>query len=229
MPSGNLQTWNRPRNPSRVGFPPRIDVGNRRGDNNRMADCRRLCVYCGSRHGNGPAYAELAAALGRRCAAAGVGVVFGGGRVGLMGELAGATLGAGGAITGIIPEHLRQREVAHAGLTELVVVDSMHARKRAMAERADAFCVLPGGLGSLDEVVEIITWKQLGLHDKPIVLLDHAGFWQPFLDLLGHQAAHGFVDAEHRRLFDVVTDIDGVFAAIERHPEPAATLQGARL
>lgn len=204
-------------------------MGDGQRDNNRMADLRRLCVYCGSRHGASPGYATLAAALGRRCAAAGVGVVFGGGRVGLMGELASATIAAGGAITGIIPDHLRQREVAHPDLTELVVVDSMHARKRIMAERADAFCVLPGGLGSLDEVVEIITWKQLGLHEKPIVLLDHAGFWQPFLDLLAHQAALGFVDGAHRELFDVAADIDGVFAAIERHPEPVEMLQGTRL
>lgn len=194
-----------------------------------MARLQSLCVYCGSKVGANPAYAALAASIGQHCAETGIAVVFGGGRVGLMGELASATVGAGGRITGVIPDHLRQREVAHADLTELIVVDSMHARKRIMAERADAFCVLPGGLGSLDEVVEIITWKQLGLHDKPIVLLDHDGFWQPFLDLLAHQTAHGFVDAGHRGLFDVASDVEGVFAAIARQPEPRAALAGTRL
>lgn len=185
-----------------------------------MATLSSLCVYCGSRNGRDPAYVGLARALGTACAERGVTIVFGGGHVGLMGELAGAAMAAGGSTVGIIPEHLQKREVAYAGVSELLVVDSMHTRKRLMAERADAFCVLPGGLGTVDETVEIVTWKQLGLHDKPIVLLDHDGFWQPLLRLFAHQEAAGFVDGGYTGLFDVVPDLDGLFAAVERHPEP---------
>lgn len=206
-----------------------IDVVSPARENNRMASLQRLCVYCGSKTGAGEGFAALARSLGRRCAETGVGIVYGGGGIGLMGELAGAALAAGGYVTGIMPRHLRARELAHNGLSDLVVVDSMHSRKRAMAERGDAFCVLPGGLGSLDEAVEIITWKQLGLHDKPIVLLDHDGFWRPFLDLLAHQAEHGFLHGDHRGLFDVAADIDAAFAAIARHPEPTRGLASEQL
>jgi hypothetical protein len=194
-----------------------------------MATLTRLCVYCGSKTGTDPAYAHMARDLGGRCARAGIGIVFGGGHVGLMGEVAAAALAAGGYVEGIIPEHLRRLEVAYEQVSDLVVVDSMHTRKRLMAERADAFCVLPGGLGSLDEMVEIITWKQLRLHDKPIVLLDHDGYWQPFLDLLSHQERAGFVSAGHRDLFDVAPDLDGVFAAIGAHPEPSVSMASGRV
>jgi hypothetical protein len=194
-----------------------------------MARLHRLCVYCGSKTGAGEGFATLARDLGRRCAAEAVGVVYGGGGIGLMGALATAARAAGGQVTGVMPGHLRDRELAHDDLDELVIVDSMHSRKRGMAERADAFCVLPGGLGSLDEAVEIITWKQLGLHDKPIVLLDHDGFWRPFLDLLAHQTRHGFLHAAHGELFDVAPDVDGVFAAIARHPESTRALASERL
>jgi hypothetical protein len=194
-----------------------------------MASLTRLCVYCGSKTGTDPAHARVARALGARCADAGIGVVFGGGHVGLMGEVAAAALSAGGHVQGIIPEHLRRLEVAYEQVSELVVVDSMHTRKRLMAERAEAFCVLPGGLGSLDEMVEIITWKQLRLHDKPIVLLDHEGYWQPFLDLLAHQERHGFVSAGYRNLFDVAPDLDGVFAAIAAHPEPSVSMASGQV
>jgi len=146
-----------------------------------------------------------------------------------MGVLATAARAGGGHVTGVMPGHLRDRELAHDDLDDLVIVDSMHSRKREMAERADAFCVLPGGLGSLDEAVEIITWKQLGLHAKPIVLLDHAGFWQPFLDLLAHQARHGFLHAEHGDLFDVAPDVDTLFTVVARQPAPDRGVLGEQL
>lgn len=193
-----------------------------------MARLTHLCVYCGSRSGHDSGYVELARSLGRRCADTGISVVFGGGNIGMMGELAQAVLAAGGRAVGIIPEHLERREVAFSEVSELIVVDSMHTRKRLMAERGDAFCVLPGGLGTLDEAVEIITWKQLGLHDKPIVLLDHGGFWQPLLQLFDHQEAAGFVDAAHRELFAVAADLDAMFDAIQAHPQPRLTLAAER-
>jgi uncharacterized protein (TIGR00730 family) len=184
-----------------------------------MATLTSLCVYCGSAAGADSAYAALARELGRRCAVDGVTVVFGGGRVGLMGILAEAAMDAGGEVIGIIPEHLRAREAGYDGLSELVVVDSMHTRKALMAERADAFCVLPGGIGTLDEMVEIITWKQLGLHDKPIVLLDHDGYWQPLLQLFRHQQQAGFLRPEHAGLFSVAGDLNGMFEAVAKAPE----------
>ncbi len=179
--------------------------------------------------GSEPSYAALAQSLGRRCAQQGVAIVFGGGRVGLMGVLAEAALDAGGHVIGIIPEHLEQLEVGYTEVSELLVVDSMHTRKRLMAERSDAFCVLPGGFGTLDEMFEILTWKQLGLHDKPVTILDQEGFWQPLLQLFAHQHASGFLRPQHLGLFDVVPDIDGLFEAIARHPEPRVDLIDERL
>src|SRR3954452_11924612 len=135
-----------------------------------IRNIRRLCVYCGSSGAVDRQYREAATELGARLGAAGIGLVYGGGRVGLMGLLADAALAGGGEVIGIIPSRLRDAELAHLGATELVVVESMHERKRRMAEQADAFAVLPGGIGTLDEMFEILSWKQLGLHDKPILL-----------------------------------------------------------
>jgi hypothetical protein len=193
-----------------------------------MAKLDTLCVYCGSSPGAAQAYSALAGELGRRCAEAGIGLVYGGGKVGLMGILADAAMTAGGQVTGIIPHHLMRREAGFEAVTELIEVDSMHARKQAMFERADAFCVLPGGIGTLDETIEILTWKQLGLHDRPVVLIDHDGFWQPLLKLFGHQQAAGFLDPDHTGLFDIVPDLDGLFEAIRRHPAPRTPDQPER-
>ena len=145
-----------------------------------MAKLTSLCIYCGSRAGKDPVHRAAAERLGTLLGERGVRMVYGGGRVGLMGVAADATLAAGGEVIGVIPEHLHQREVAHHGIGELVVVGSMHARKERMFDLADAFAVLAGGLGTLDEAIEVITWKQLGLHRKPIVLLDGNGYWRPF-------------------------------------------------
>jgi len=140
-----------------------------------MPQIRSVCVYCGSAGAVDPRYRAAADELGRSVAAAGIKLVFGGGRIGLMGIAADAALAAGGHVTGVIPASLRDAELAHSGLSELVVVATMHDRKRVMAERADAFAVLPGGIGTLDETFEILTWRQLGLHDKPIFLVDIGG------------------------------------------------------
>lgn len=179
-----------------------------------MQNIRSLCVYCGSSGAVETRYREAASELGARLARAGIEVVYGGGKVGLMGLLADAALAAQGKVTGIIPSHLRDAEVAHHGITELVVVDSMHERKRLMAERADAFAILPGGIGTLDEMFEIVSWKQLRLHGKPILLVDIGGYWGPLRALLDHIVAHGFARPETRRLLQVVPSISALMTAL---------------
>ncbi len=146
--------------------------------------------------------------------------MFGGGRVGLMGLLADAALAAGGKVTGVIPETLQDREVGHGAIDDLRVVDTMHSRKQLMCEEADAFCALPGGLGTLDETFEIVTWRQLGLHDKPVVLLNVAGYWDPLIALIDHQARAGYVRRDHVALIQAVDTVEAVFQAIAAAPEP---------
>ena len=165
-----------------------------------------MCVFCGSSLGVRPAYEHAARALGAEIAGRGLRVVYGGAAVGLMGVLADAALGAGGQVVGVIPQPLVDREVAHTGLTELRVTDSMHERKALMAELADAFVALPGGFGTLDEFAEILTWTQLGFQRKPCGLLNVAGFFDPLLTFFDHAAAEGFVRPGHRRLVTVDTD-----------------------
>jgi uncharacterized protein (TIGR00730 family) len=186
-----------------------------------MVAVKRLCVYCGSSSGTGDTYRAAARELGTRMAAEGIELVYGGGRVGLMGMLADSVLAGGGRVIGIIPGHLHDYEVGHHGVSELVVVPNMHERKRRMFERSDAFAVLPGGLGTLDETFEIITWKQLSLHDKPIVVVDAAGYWAPFQALVEHIVAHGFAGAGAFGLYDVVPTVDRLFEVLERARPPA--------
>ncbi|WP_420457637.1 TIGR00730 family Rossman fold protein [Rubrivirga sp.] len=159
---------------------------------------RRVCIYCGSRPGLRPAYADAARELGERLAQAGVGIVTGGGRVGLMGVVADAALAAGGEVVGVIPQALVDREVGHAGLTALHVVSTMHERKATMADLADAFVAMPGGLGTLEEIAEALTWLQLGIHAKPCALLDVDGYYVPLVGWLDHAVAEGFVTADRR-------------------------------
>lgn len=194
-----------------------------------MPKTKALCVYCGSSDAVDPAYLKAARETGRQAAARGIEIVFGGGHVGMMGALADGALAAGGRVTGIIPEILRKREVAHAGASEIIIVDSMHTRKRQMFEHADAFCVLPGGMGTLDETFEIITWKQIGLHDKPIILANINGYWDPFLALLAHQTEAGFVRPQHAGLFRVVERIESIFDALETAPAPRVPGDAERL
>jgi uncharacterized protein (TIGR00730 family) len=174
-----------------------------------------VTVFCGSSKGADPAYAEAATELGRGIAAAGMALVFGGGNVGLMGITAEAALARGGHVTGIIPDFLRQREVEFPGLSELIVTDSMHTRKRRLFALADAFVVMPGGLGTFDETIEILTWKQLGQHAKPIILVDILGWAQPFIALVGQVIARGFAQDTVRSLFEVQPSVEGVLARLE--------------
>ena len=180
-----------------------------------MRSIRSLCVFCGSRVGTDPAYASTAEELGRSLAARGVRLVYGGGSIGLMGIVMQTVLDRGGEVTGVIPEFLMHREVGNPALTELVVVDSMHERKQRMFEIADAFAVLPGGIGTLDETIEIITWQQLRLHAKPIALLNVAGYWGAYEDLVEHIIDRGFADASIRELFSVEDDVESLLAALE--------------
>jgi uncharacterized protein (TIGR00730 family) len=183
-----------------------------------MSEIKAVCVYCGSSGQVDPRYREAAASLGRGLAGRGITMVYGGGRIGLMGLAADACLTSGGAVIGIIPEFLQQREVDHPGVKQLIVVGSMHERKQRMTDLADAFVVLPGGLGTLDEFFEILTWKQLGLHSKPIILLDAAGYWQKLIELLDHLVDERFVRAEMRALWEVAPDVDRLFELLALEP-----------
>jgi hypothetical protein len=170
---------------------------------------RRICIYAGSSFGRSPDYASAAKAFGTECARRGIGIVYGGGSVGLMGVLADAVLAAGGEVIGVIPRAMIARELGHHGVTELIPVDSMHERKQRMADLADAFVALPGGIGTLEEVIEVFTWLQLGLHLKPVGLLNALGFYDPLLGLLDHMRDEEFLTAAHHAML-----------IVEGHPEP---------
>ncbi len=169
---------------------------------------RAVCVFCGSRPGVRPEYLELAAGVGRALAARSIAVVYGGASVGMMGRMADAALAAGGRVIGVIPRALVDREIAHGGLSELLVVDTLHQRKALMAERSDAFLALPGGVGTLDELFEIITWRVLGLHQKPIGLLDSGGYHDRLTAVLDHMVGEGFLEPAHRALVIRAAGID---------------------
>lgn len=182
---------------------------------------RRVCVFCGSSLGSSPAYAEAARGLGEALARRRLGLVCGGGSVGLMGVVADAALAAGGEVVGVIPEALERRELAHRNLTRLEVVGSMHERKARMAELSDAFVALPGGLGTLEELAEVLTWAQLGLHRKPCALLDAGGYWRPLVAFLDHAVSERFVRPEHRAMLLVEADPEALLDRLSRHRPPA--------
>lgn len=194
-----------------------------------MSVIRSVCVYCGSSSSVDERFKQAASELGTRLGKAGLGIVYGGGRVGLMGLVADAALAAGAKVVGIIPEHIQVLEVDHTGITELHVVDSMHTRKAMMVARSDAFVILPGGLGTLDEAFEIITWRQLRLHDKPIVFVNEGGYWQPLLALLDHIRETGFGRGDIQHLYTVVDSVADVLPALGRERAPAVAPDIARL
>ena len=165
-----------------------------------------VCVFCGSSSGNNPIYADAAKALGRALVKQNLSLVYGGGHVGLMGIVADAVLNAGGEVTGVIPKALMDTEVGHERLTRLLVVKDMHERKALMAEHADGFIAMPGGIGTLEELFETLTWAQLGFHEKPIGLLNVAGFYDPLIEFLRHQTSQGFLRIEHKDLLLVETE-----------------------
>jgi uncharacterized protein (TIGR00730 family) len=188
-----------------------------------------ICVYCGSSDRGPAAHRELAVAFGESMAASGIRLVFGGGRVGVMGALADAVMGAGGEVIGVIPNFLMRYEVGHTGLTSLEIVSTMHARKARMAELSDAFVVLPGGLGTLEELFEIVTWRQLRLHDKPIVVIDPDGYWRALADLLDGIIAAGYARPEATQLFDFVDSPAAALARLSDLPVGSTHLDAERL
>ncbi|HEX2113948.1 MAG TPA: TIGR00730 family Rossman fold protein [Alphaproteobacteria bacterium] len=186
-----------------------------------MTEIRSLCVYCGSSDLGPPSHRLAAAKLGEILAAKGVELVYGGGRVGLMGIIADAALSAGGRVTGIIPDHLIRAEVGHGHVSELIVVDSMHVRKETMFQRSDAFAILPGGPGTLDETFEILTWRQLRLHDKPVVVCNLEGYWNKLLDLIDMLIDAKYARPEFRDFYTVVDRVEDILPAIAAARAPA--------
>jgi uncharacterized protein (TIGR00730 family) len=173
-----------------------------------------VCVYCGSSSGSDPAFVEAAETLGRVLAEAGIKIVFGGSRTGLMGRLADAALAAGGTVIGVFPKGLFGSDVVHSALSVLHEVDSMHERKQMMTELSDGFVALPGGLGTLEELAEIATWAQLGIHSKPIIVLNTASYWRPLVDFLDRAVEKGLLSVENRQLFDFVSDVADILPTL---------------
>jgi uncharacterized protein (TIGR00730 family) len=175
---------------------------------------RRVCIFCGAHEGNNGEYRQIAGDAARAVVAAGFGIVYGGGRIGLMGAVADAALEAGGDVIGVIPRALASTEIAHGGVSTLHVVDSMHERKAKMAELSDAFIALPGGFGTMDEFHEVLTWRQLHIHDKPIGLLNAGGFYDPLLAQFDRMQREGFLQARSRALFVVEPTIAALLHAL---------------
>ncbi|WP_439528160.1 TIGR00730 family Rossman fold protein [Pannonibacter sp.] len=176
---------------------------------------KSVCVYCGSSNGRNPVYIEAARQFGTALAVAGVNCVYGGGSIGLMGTVAHSTLEAGGHVTGIIPQFLEKREVMLREVTDLIVTDDMHERKRLMFEKSDAFVALPGGIGTLEEVVEMMTWAQLGQHRKPILLANIDSFWSPLLELMDHMRTEAFIRPETEVPYLVAERIEDILPMLE--------------
>ena len=184
-----------------------------------MSD-QRICVFAGSSPGNGREYIEAATELGEALCARGYDLVYGGGSVGLMGVLADAVLGNGRDVIGVIPEALAEKEIAHEGITDLRVVASMHDRKALMAELSDSFIAVPGGLGTLEELFEVLTWSQLGFHSKPAGILNVGGYFDSLLGFLSHTVAEGFLKPEHQSMILVDTNVNSLLDAIEAFKPP---------
>ncbi|HET9180489.1 MAG TPA: TIGR00730 family Rossman fold protein [Candidatus Angelobacter sp.] len=182
---------------------------------------KRICVFCGSSFGVRPAYKDAAERLGRLLAERGIGLVYGGGCVGLMGAMADAALAAGGEVIGVIPDSLMRREVGHRGVTKLHVVETMHERKKLMADLADAFIAMPGGYGTLEEVLEAVTWSQLGIQQKPCGLLNVENYWDGLLKVLDHAVDEGFVRPENAQLFLVARTPESMLGRLSEWEPPA--------
>ncbi len=181
-----------------------------------------ICVFAGSSPGARPEYTAAASALGKLLGKAGIRVIYGGGNIGLMGELADATLLAGGRIIGVIPEALVEKELAHQGLTKLIIVRGMHDRKARMAELANAFIALPGGAGTLEELFEVWTWSQLGYHNKPIGILNIAGYYEPLITLIDHLVAERFLNKDYRQQLCIASEPEELLKLVRRYVAPAA-------
>lgn len=191
-----------------------------------MSKIKSACVYCGSSSTSNPAFDAPTIELGQSLAKAGITLVYGGGSPGLMGKVANSCMDAGGAVIGIIPDHILKLEVRHNQLTELHVVDNMHTRKMMMADKADAFVIMPGGLGTLDEAFEIMTWKYLGVHNKPVIIANIDGYWDPLITLIQHMYQHKFVREEHMNTYveaKSVQDVMDILNSTEKSTTPVRT------
>ncbi|WP_343559874.1 TIGR00730 family Rossman fold protein [Kiloniella sp. b19] len=193
-----------------------------------MTEINALCVYCGATDSVDPLFLDQAYSFGAQLARNSIALVYGGGRAGSMGRIADGALSGKGHVTGIIPDYLVDKELAHTGIDELVQVDSMHTRKMEMFKRADAFCILPGGLGTLDEFFEIVTWKQLGMHDKPVILLNQNEYWTPMISCLNHMGKTGFIRRSPNEIFHIAQDFDHVMELLELAPVPQVAANTAR-
>ena len=190
-----------------------------------MSGIKNVCVYCGSSGNVRDSYRQSAIDFGHMLASTDRTLVYGGGRVGLMGLVADSTLEKGGKVLGVIPEFLDDLEVGHTGVSELITTPNMHDRKMIMAERSDAFVALPGGLGTLDETFEILTWKQLRLHDKPVIILNIDGYWDHLVELIHNQVNENFAKPENLQLFEVVNTVEEAFDALEKAPAPTHNIE----
>ena len=191
-----------------------------------MAEINSVCVYCGSSSNTRASHRQAAAEFGTLLAAEGVSLIFGGGRVGLMGLAADATLNSGGRVIGVIPEFLAAREVAHTKCTELHTTVTMHERKQKMADLSDAFVILPGGLGTLDEMFEIITWRQLSLHQKPIIIANIDGYWDPLEKLIENMSSENYISRDHNNLITFVSCIEKVLPILRAMPSASSHIGG---
>jgi uncharacterized protein (TIGR00730 family) len=194
-----------------------------------MTLIRSICVYCGSARGRSPRYIAAARELGVAMAERKIRLVYGGARIGMMGEVADAVMKNGGEVIGVIPEHLQNSEVGHSGITELKVVESMHVRKKLMFDLSDGFAVLPGGYGTLDELFEIVTWRMLKLHDKPVVVLNIDGYWDPFQKLIDQLIGEGFAKPESRQHFSVVNSVGRMFDLLDQPADVQVTEHAERI
>ena len=183
-----------------------------------MVSVQSLCVFCGASPGHDPIYLQTARAFGRAMAERGISLVYGGARIGLMGAVAESVLRAGGHAVGIMPKHLHDIEVSHAGLSELIICETLSSRKVHMFKRSDAFVCLPGGLGTLDEAFEALTLRQLGIHDKPLVFFNQNDYWQPCIDMIEAMIARGFAKESHKGLFGVSDSIEGTLDLVDTLP-----------
>ena len=194
-----------------------------------MTNIASVCVYCGSSTGHADIWGDAAERFGRILAENRIRLVYGGGSIGLMGILSRSVMAAGGSVVGVIPHFLDRREKANVDITELIRVDNMHDRKRAMFEHSDAFVALPGGLGTLEELFEIMTWRQLELHDKPVVLANVDDYWTPFQNLVDAIIARGFARDAHRRLYTLVDDVDAILPTLRSAAAEAVEARPDRL
>lgn len=191
-----------------------------------MSKIKSACVYCGSSSTSNPIFDAPTIELGQELAKSGITLVYGGGSPGLMGKVANSCLDAGGSVIGIIPDHILKLEVRHNQLTELHVVDNMHTRKMMMADKADSFVIMPGGLGTLDEAFEIMTWKYLGVHNKPVIIANIDGYWDPLIALIHHMNKHKFVREEHMNTYveaKTVAEVMEILTSTEKSTAPIKT------